>query len=80
MKRSPVVGRASGIFLLPMERKDNTSGGIWSMAQRGSLVPITAVGSFDVFRGSGAPIFALDASPFDLQDDGQEQKSYISTV
>jgi len=68
-----VADQAFGIFLLPMEQKGNTSGGIWSMAKRGNPVPIAAVGSFDVFRGSGAHIFASAASLFGLQSNDQRR-------
>jgi hypothetical protein len=66
-----VADQAFGIFLLPMERKGNTSGGIWSMAKRGNPVPITVAGSSDGFRESGAHIFASAASLFGLQSNNQ---------
>lgn len=69
--RLPVADQASGIFLLPMEPKGNTSGGIWSMARWGNPVPITAVESFDVFMESGAHISVSDASLFGLQSNNQ---------
>ena len=71
MRRLPVADRASEIFLLTMEQKGNTSSGIWSMAKRGYPVPIAVAGAFDVFRGSGAHIFASDASLFGLQSNNQ---------
>ena len=73
MRRLPVEDRASETFLLPMEPKGNISGGIWSMAKRDNPVPITAVESFDAFRGSGAHIFASAASLFGLQSNDQRQ-------
>lgn len=71
MRRLPVVDRASEIFLPPMEQRDNTSDGIWSMGKGGSPVPITVAGPFDGFRRNGVHIFARDASLFDLQRNDQ---------
>jgi hypothetical protein len=57
-----------------MERRGNTSDGIWSTGKGGSLVRITAAVSFGVFRENGAHIFAHDANLFGLQSNGQKRK------
>lgn len=72
-----MADRASEIFLLPMERRDNTSGGIWSMGKGGSPVPITVEERFVVIRANGAPIFARDANLFGLQSNGSEWKKHL---
>ena len=58
MKRLPAEDQASEIFLLPMAQRDTINVGIWYMEKQGSPVQIAVAGSFNVFRGNGAPIFA----------------------
>ncbi len=77
MRRLPVVDRASEIFLPPMEQKDSTNGGIWSMERGGSPVQTTVARSFGVFRWNGAHIFARDVSLFGLQSKGSRAKNHI---
>ena len=82
MKRLPAVDRASEIFLLPMEQKDNISIGIWSMEKQGSPVRIAVAESFDVFRGAERlflPQMSV-ASVYKVMEVKDENRLYFSQL